>query len=280
MLADERASTGHLRGREVRGGAPGEEEQCARAHTSWPFWLLGLPPRSSRAKSSHEGWALGLREEMRGSALVRRVSSGWCGARGAVWSGCVRAVVQEDGRRSEGSEEEMQWRMEAVLAVRRGVVGALASGDARVRRACAAVRGGARAEAGWWRVPRRGLRASWECGCGLFSKMSTTMCLSRVHSCVSRLCVFLPYDFKLYIIMLYLESAMSLAGAKCITVCALYARSPFWPRVPTPVIKCSRYPTRLDIACASKESGGARNSVWHYHIEYNVILLNRISFYW
>ena len=168
MLADERASTGHLRGREVRGGAPGEEEQCARAHTSWPFWLLGLPPRSSRAKSSHEGWALGLREEMRGSALVRRVSSGWCGARGAVWSGCVRAVVQEDGRRSEGSEEEMQWRMEAVLAVRRGVVGALASGDARVRRACAAVRGGARAEAGWWRVPRRGLRASWECGCGLF----------------------------------------------------------------------------------------------------------------
>ena len=159
MLADERASTGHLRGREVRGGAPGEEEQCARAHTSWPFWLLGLPPRSSRAKSSHEGWALGLREEMRGSALVRRVSSGWCGARGAVWSGCVRAVVQEDGRRSEGSEEEMQWRMEAVLAVRRGVVGALASGDARVRRACAAVRGGARAEAGWWRVPRRLLRA-------------------------------------------------------------------------------------------------------------------------
>ena len=170
MLADERASTGHLRGREVRGGAPGEEEQCARAHTSWPFWLLGLPPRSSRAKSSHEGWALGLREEMRGSALVRRVSSGWCGARGAVWSGCVRAVVQEDGRRSEGSEEEMQWRMEAVLAVRRGVVGALASGDARVRRACAAVRGGARAEAGWWRVPRRGLRASWECGCGLFNE--------------------------------------------------------------------------------------------------------------
>ena len=169
MLADERASTGHLRGREVRGGAPGEEEQCARAHTSWPFWLLGLPPRSSRAKSSHEGWALGLREEMRGSALVRRVSSGWCGARGAVWSGCVRAVVQEDGRRSEGSEEEMQWRMEAVLAVRRGVVGTLASGDARVRRACAAVRGGARAEAGWWRVPRRGLRASWECGCGLYS---------------------------------------------------------------------------------------------------------------
>ena len=167
MLADERASTEHPRGREVRGGAPGEEEQCARAHTSWPFWLLGLPPRSSRAKSSHEGWALGLREEMRGSALVRRVSSGWCGARGAVWSGCVRAVVQEDGRRSEGSEEEMQWRMEAVLAVRRGVVGALASGDARVRRACAAVRGGARAEAGWWRVPRRGLRASWECGCGL-----------------------------------------------------------------------------------------------------------------
>ena len=64
--------------------------------------------------------------------------------------------------------------------------------------------------------------------------------------------------------MLCLESAMSLAGAKCITVCALYARSPFWPRVLTPVIKCSRYPTRLDIACASKESGGARNSVWHY----------------
>ena len=52
--------------------------------------------------------------------------------------------------------------------------------------------------------------------------------------------------------MLCLESAMSLAGAKCITVCALYARSPFWPRVPTPVIKCSRYPTRLDIACARR----------------------------
>ena len=59
------------------------------------------------------------------------------------------------------------------------------------------------------------------------SKMSTTMCLSRVHSCVSRLCVFLPYDFKLYIIMLCLESAMSLAGAQCITACTL-------PRVPCP----------------------------------------------
>ena len=86
------------------------------------------------------------------------------------------------------------------------------------------------------------------------------MCLSRVHSCVSRLCVFFPYDFKLYIIMLCLESAMSLAGAQCITARTL-------PRVPTPVIKCSRYPTRLDIACASKESGGARNSVWHYHTQ-------------
>ena len=33
--------------------------------------------------------------------------------------------------------------------------------------------------------------------------------------------------------MLCLESAMSLAGAQCITACTL-------PRVPTPVIKCSR----------------------------------------
>ena len=41
-----------------------------------------------------------------------------------------------------------------MLAVRRGVVGALASGDARVRRACGAVRKGARAEAGWRRAPR------------------------------------------------------------------------------------------------------------------------------
>ena len=39
------------------------------------------------------------------------------------------------------------------MAVRRGVVGALASGDARVRRACGAVRKGARAEAGWCRAP-------------------------------------------------------------------------------------------------------------------------------
>ena len=37
--------------------------------------------------------------------------------------------------------------------MRRGVVGALASGDARVRRACGAVRKGARAEAGWCRAP-------------------------------------------------------------------------------------------------------------------------------
>ena len=108
VLADERASTEHLRGREVRGGAPGEEEQCARAPTSLPFWLLGPPPRSSRAKSSHEGWALGLCGEIAWRCVVRRVSCGWCGARGAVRSGCVRAVVQEDGRRSEGSEEEMQ----------------------------------------------------------------------------------------------------------------------------------------------------------------------------
>ena len=41
-----------------------------------------------------------------------------------------------------------------MLAVRRGAVGALASGDARVRRACGAVRKGARAEAGWRRAPR------------------------------------------------------------------------------------------------------------------------------
>ena len=40
-----------------------------------------------------------------------------------------------------------------MLAVRRGAVGALASGDARVRRACGAVRKGARAEAGWCRAP-------------------------------------------------------------------------------------------------------------------------------
>ena len=38
--------------------------------------------------------------------------------------------------------------------MRRGVVGALASGDARVRRACGAVLKGARAEAGWRRAPR------------------------------------------------------------------------------------------------------------------------------
>ena len=48
----------------------------------------------------------------------------------------------------------MQWRREAVLALRRGVMGALASGGARVIRACAAVRKGARAEAGWRRAPR------------------------------------------------------------------------------------------------------------------------------
>ena len=41
-----------------------------------------------------------------------------------------------------------------MLAVRRGAVGALASGDARVRRACGAVLKGARAEAGWRRAPR------------------------------------------------------------------------------------------------------------------------------
>ena len=40
-----------------------------------------------------------------------------------------------------------------MLAVRRGAVGALASGDARVRRACGAVRKGARAEAGWCWAP-------------------------------------------------------------------------------------------------------------------------------
>ena len=41
-----------------------------------------------------------------------------------------------------------------MLAVRRGAVGALASCDARVRRACGAVLKGARAEAGWRRAPR------------------------------------------------------------------------------------------------------------------------------
>ena len=70
----------------------------------------------------------------------------------------IAQLWAHQGRRSEGSEGEMQWRREAVLALRRGVVGALASGGARVIRACAArgaaVRKGAQAEAGWRRAPR------------------------------------------------------------------------------------------------------------------------------
>ena len=48
----------------------------------------------------------------------------------------------------------MMCRREAVLALRRGGAGALASGGARMKRACAAVRKGAQAEAGWCRAPR------------------------------------------------------------------------------------------------------------------------------
>ena len=65
-------------------------------------------PRSSRAKSSHEGRARGLCGEIVWQCVVRRASWGWCGARGAARSDCVPAAVQEDGRRSEGSEDEMQ----------------------------------------------------------------------------------------------------------------------------------------------------------------------------
>ena len=57
-----------------------------------------------------------------------------------------------------------------MLAVRRGAVGALASGDARVRRACGAVLKGARAEAGWRRAPRA--RAEGFMGVRLWPKMS------------------------------------------------------------------------------------------------------------
>jgi hypothetical protein len=113
-------------------------------------WLLASRPLplSSRPKSSHEGWARGTRGETAHQRVVRRASRGWCGACGAGRSGCVRAVVQENGRRSEGSEDEVRWRREAVLALRRGVSGKLASGGARAMRACAAVREGVRAEAG------------------------------------------------------------------------------------------------------------------------------------
>ena len=83
----------------------------ARMHSCVGFLgLLGpspAPPRS-RAKSSYEGRARGLCGEIVWQCVVRRASWGWCGARGAAQSGCVPAAVQEDGRRSEGSEDEMQ----------------------------------------------------------------------------------------------------------------------------------------------------------------------------
>ena len=55
----------------------------------------------------------------------------------------------------------MQWRREAVLALRRGVVGALASGGARVIRACAAVRKGARAEAALSLLKKKKKKKGW-----------------------------------------------------------------------------------------------------------------------
>ena len=108
MLADERASTEHPRGREVRGGAPGEEGQCVYALACWLLLASRPFPRSSRAKSSHEDRARGLRGKIVRQCVVWRASWGWCGARGAARSGCVPAAVQEDGRGSEGSEDKMQ----------------------------------------------------------------------------------------------------------------------------------------------------------------------------
>ena len=66
-----------------------------------------------------------------------------------------------------------------MLAVRRGAVGALASGDARVRRACGAVLKGARAEAGWRRAPRA--RAEGFMGVRLRTLYVSTSMLNLTH---------------------------------------------------------------------------------------------------
>ena len=90
-------------------GRCGEGRPARRGSARVLAVLASRPlPRSSRAKSSHEGWARGSRGETAWRRVVRRASRGWCGARGAVRSGCARAVVQEDGRRSEGSGNDMQ----------------------------------------------------------------------------------------------------------------------------------------------------------------------------
>ena len=105
MLADERASKEHPRGREVRGGAPGEEGQCAHALVCWLFKASRPFPRSSRAKSSHEGRARGLCGEIVWQCVVRRASSLgmvrrlWGGAVGLCAGCCAGRWEEERGER-------------------------------------------------------------------------------------------------------------------------------------------------------------------------------------
>ena len=136
----------------------------------WLFWLLGLSRAPPGPRAAMRAGLVGPVGRLRGGALC----GGHRGDGAGLAARCGRGVRGLLCRRMGGGARGagMICRGEAVLALRRGGAGVLAPGGARVKWACAAVRKGkgVQAEAGWRQTRRaRGLRASWACGCGLFS---------------------------------------------------------------------------------------------------------------
>jgi hypothetical protein len=96
VLAGERASTEHLRGREVRGGAPGEEGQSAHV------LAVGFSASPALLQAQEQSWGLGSWDPWRDCAsarcaagiagMVRRLRGGAVG----LCTGCCAGEWEEE----------------------------------------------------------------------------------------------------------------------------------------------------------------------------------------
>jgi hypothetical protein len=99
VLAGERASKEHPRGREVRGGAPGEDRGEA-VRTCWLFWLLGLSRAPPGPRAAMRAGLVGPVGRLRGGALSAAGIAGMvrCSRGGAVelCAGCCAGGWEEE----------------------------------------------------------------------------------------------------------------------------------------------------------------------------------------